>query len=69
MPPEYRKRLLSDIWHLCSNCTNWPRDRFVSSLELPTTQLRCDECRIKHQSGECTTTLIESADHLINLKR
>jgi hypothetical protein len=69
MPAEHRKKLLSDTWHFCSNCTKWPTDRFIASLDRPTNQLLCEECRAKNERGECTTSSVASLDPLITLKK
>jgi hypothetical protein len=50
---HYRKKLVSDIWHFCTNCSQWPTDSYISSEQLPGDQTLCNECIVKNQHGEC----------------
>jgi len=51
---EYRKKLVSDTWHLCSNCSQWPSNNYISSEQLPDNQMTiCNECIVKNQQGDC----------------
>jgi hypothetical protein len=49
MATEYRKRLVSDTWHFCSHCSQWPVDKYISSSEVPRNQAICNECIVKNQ--------------------
>ena len=49
----YRRRKGSDTWHMCSNCTNWPRSNYDETLSKPTTGEFCNECLAKQRAGNC----------------
>jgi hypothetical protein len=53
VPTEYRKKLIGETWHFCSNCSQWPTDSFVSTETLPGKQTICNECIVKTRQGEC----------------
>ena len=53
MAAEYRKKLISETWHFCSNCSHWPTEGFISCEELPRREMICNECVVKNQHGEC----------------
>jgi len=44
---EYRKRVDSDIWHWCENCSNWPTGDREARHTKPTSGKLCDECQRK----------------------
>lgn len=50
---EYRKRRGSDVWHWCTNCTNWPRSDYEVSYTKPTSGELDNQCRSKESDGEC----------------
>jgi hypothetical protein len=35
MARGYRQSQEGDIWHFCSNCSNWPRLKFIEQWENP----------------------------------
>jgi len=49
---EYRKPTTGDTWHLCSDCSHWPMDDYVSTQEAPDNSTICNECIVKKQLGE-----------------
>ena len=51
----YRRRRGKDVWHWCTNCSNWPeKDFFVIEREFrPTTYELCNECLTKDKAGIC----------------
>lgn len=53
MASEYRKKMISDIWHFCSNCPGWPKDHYIASDDLPKSGSMCQECVLRKQRGEC----------------
>jgi hypothetical protein len=53
MASEYRKKMISDIWHFCSNCAGWPKDHYIASDDLPKSASMCQECVLRKQRGEC----------------
>ena len=56
MADEYRKSMLDNVWHFCSNCSTWPTNRYVSILSLkerPRDAKICNECKAKKRLGEC----------------
>lgn len=53
MASEYRKKPVSDIWHFCSNCSQWPTNSYISTPEPSRGQTIGNECIVKNQRGEC----------------
>ena len=51
---EYRKRVGSDTWHFCSNCSNWPISGYTRSSTRPTSGEFCNECLGKNSNGNCS---------------
>ncbi len=49
----YRKRIGSDTWHFCKNCSNWPTAGYKTSGQKPKSGEYCNECRAKRAKGEC----------------
>jgi len=49
---EYRKPKTGDTWHLCSDCSQWPMDNYVSTQDAPDNSTICNECIVKKQLGE-----------------
>ncbi len=53
---EYRKRKkVSDTWHWCTNCTNWPKppDEYDVSHSKPTSGELCNQCKGKDDNNNC----------------
>jgi len=50
--PIYRRRKGSDIWHWCTNCSNWPKSNFEKSTTKPNWEL-CNECKAKDRKKTC----------------
>jgi len=49
---EYRKTTTSDTWHRFSDCSQWPRDNYVSTQDAPDNSTLCMVCFVKKQLGE-----------------
>ncbi len=49
---EYRKTKTGDTWHICSDCSQWPMDDYVSTQDAPDNSTICNECIVKKQLGE-----------------
>jgi hypothetical protein len=49
---EYRKNSSSEIWHFCSNCSQWPPLTFVSLTALPDGAQVCSECISKSDAAK-----------------
>ena len=49
---EYRKPKTGDTWHLCSDCSHWPMQDYVSTQDAPDNATICNECIVKSQLGE-----------------
>lgn len=55
----YRKKVNSDTWHWCTNCSNWPTgkhdvDYIQESFEgRPTSGELDNQCLSKERDGEC----------------
>lgn len=56
---EYRKKMGSDAWHWCRNCSNWPTGTpgvdYTVSRTKPTSGELDNECRSKERAGNCRT--------------
>jgi hypothetical protein len=55
MKKEYRKRKGSDVWHWCTNCSNWPTSNYevwCGEGRPPSGELD-NECRAKEQNKNC----------------
>jgi hypothetical protein len=46
---EYRKTIVGDAWHFCSDCTQWPMADFASSNDVSDNSAVavCNECLVK----------------------
>ena len=57
--PEYRKRVGSDTWHWCKNCSNWPTTGYTSENHAGKNRPRGgeldNECKAKEDAGTCRT--------------
>jgi hypothetical protein len=49
---EYRKTRTGDTWHLCSDCSQWPMDDYISTQDAPENSTICNECIVKKQLEE-----------------
>jgi hypothetical protein len=51
----YRKAIASNVWHFCSNCTTWPGEDYIASLnpEQIGYEELCTECVARHDIGDC----------------
>jgi hypothetical protein len=54
----YRKRKGHDVWHWCTNCTNWPtsdyNEKTYAGVERPEFGKLCNQCRSKEKAEECS---------------
>jgi hypothetical protein len=50
-----RRRPDDDTWHFCSNCSGWPRVRFVEQWVKPENGEVCRECEQRRREGSCRT--------------
>jgi hypothetical protein len=53
----YRRRIKSDTWHLCRNCSKWPKKSYEQRRDsmtegVPSGEL-CNECLAKNRKGKC----------------
>lgn len=46
-----RKRIGSDTWHLCANCSQWPTSNYDTGNA--TSGEKCNECLAKQRNGNC----------------
>jgi hypothetical protein len=55
---SYRRRLTSDTWHWCKNCSNWPtrKGTFKERPTKPQSGDLCNECKAKRKAGKCQST-------------
>lgn len=51
---EYRKKTGKDVWHFCTNCSNWPTSSYTSRATKPTNDELCDQCLGKKANGNCS---------------
>jgi CheY-like chemotaxis protein len=49
----YRSIRGSQIWHLCTTCSEWPTNNYDEQRVPPTTGQLCNECRAKWQVNDC----------------
>ena len=54
----YRQRQDGDIWHFCSNCSDWPRLRFIEQWVEPTNGKICSECEQRRREGRCRSDIL-----------
>lgn len=52
---EYRRKLVSDTWHFCTNCAQWPTAKYMSTPERPKSEYLCNECTDRHNRGDCSS--------------
>jgi hypothetical protein len=43
---------VNNIWHWCTNCSNYPSNPTGHTSSRPTGQL-CDQCKDKEKDGTC----------------
>ena len=48
---EFRRTSCSETWHFCQNCSRWPIDAYVASMEVPGDYAICNECIVKYERG------------------
>ena len=57
MAIEYRRRPKSNIWHWCTNCTDWPflteNPRPFRHPTEPKYGELCNQCKAKAEAGDC----------------
>ena len=53
MASTYRRRYGNDVWHFCSNWSNWPTSSYDERVSKPTTGEFCNKCRSKRQNNNC----------------
>ena len=51
---SYRRRKGTDVWHWCSNCSNWPTSHYDVRRDEPDSGKFCDECRSKDDNDDCS---------------
>jgi hypothetical protein len=51
--PTYRRADDQEIWHWCSNCSNWPFYDYEEIYDKPDSEHFCDECKKKEKEGKC----------------
>jgi len=67
---SYRKTHNTDLWHFCSNCTNWPIADFdATDRGAPPSGEFCSECVDKEQQGTCEQTTGAQSDAPIARKK
>ncbi len=53
--PEYRRAQGSDVWHWCTNCSQWPESDYDARFTEPMAGELDSECREKEQERDCST--------------
>jgi len=53
MAATYRRRGDSKVWHFCTNCSQWPKTKYIESATKPTYGEQCNQCRSKQTRGIC----------------
>jgi len=49
----YRKKEKSEVWHWCSNCSNFPKKDYEERKTKPRNGKLCYECTGKDKGGSC----------------
>lgn len=51
----YRKAKGRDTWHWCTNCSVWPKAKYVERPDKPPhgEGELCDQCKSKEARGDC----------------
>jgi DNA-binding NtrC family response regulator len=50
---KFRRRMGSEIWHFCTNCSTWPANDYHEQISTPRTGEFCNECKAKSEKGNC----------------
>ena len=62
MMASYRRKMGSDTWHWCMNCSNYPlRPVSEVSATKPTSGELCKECKEKDSRGDCKELILKEA--------
>jgi len=48
---EFRRTASSNMWHFSTNCSRWPIDVYVASVEVPGDYSLCNECIVQYERG------------------
>jgi hypothetical protein len=40
----FRRKRDGELWHFCSNCSNWPRVSYIEQWQKPSNGEICSEC-------------------------
>ena len=49
----YRKKIGSDTWHWCRNCSKLPKSEYTTNSTKPTSGELCNECLSKAKDKNC----------------
>jgi len=52
---EYRRKAHSDVWHWCTNCSNWPAEDYETRLSPPPQAKLCAQCAFKRVKRTCVS--------------
>lgn len=58
---EFRQSKDSDLWHFCTNCSEWPTHDYISSETRPVSGKIDFECCAKADYAECRESIWGSA--------
>lgn len=50
---KYRRRIDSESWHFCTNCSTWPINNYQEQIGTPGMGEFCNECKAKSEKGNC----------------
>jgi hypothetical protein len=53
MASEHRQHDSSDVWHFCSNCSDWPESDYSREQTKPEGRALCGECQTKDDNDNC----------------
>jgi hypothetical protein len=55
MATVYRcRKNISDTWHFCRHCSNWPTHDYEERHTEPPDGEKCNQCKAKKRDGNCT---------------
>jgi DNA-binding NtrC family response regulator len=46
-PKLYRRKQQSEVWHFCSDCSQWPGEDYMEQRQMPSAGETCNECIVK----------------------
>jgi hypothetical protein len=64
----YRKSNLTDIWHFCRECENWPLRYYEEIADSPVIGF-CLSCIQKHRDKRCQSAHLEESPDWLKISK